>query len=475
MALPVRRRPGLDEHGAVTAQLHRAVLAAGHAGGAVDEHREPDAEQLRLAGVTPLLLLGPDGVVVGVLERHGEGTVVGAAVVGEPGRAQPRELLVGKEVASPDLGGVHPDLGREQVDGPVDEGTGLRTAGAPVGHQRGGVRHHALVRPRDVGDVVRPRQEGTGVVGHVGGHEGIGAGVGDHVDLEAGDGPVAPAADADLLALGPGVAQADHVVRSRRHPADGPARAPGQQREQHVLRVGPGLGAEAASDVGGDHPDLFLLEAVEARQDVPHRVGPLAGGVLDEAPVHPVRRGHPGLDRARSQPLVEEDGVDHDLAVVERQRLGGPALVADDPVRARLREQQHLVTQGVLHPHDGRQRLVVDLDQVGRVGHRLGRLPDDGHDGLAHEPHPVRGQDLADHRLIEGRAEDGQGAELDVGRGQHVHHAGDGPGLGHVDAAQEGMGRVRGHEADVEGARQVEVADVGGVAFQQPCVLDATH
>ncbi len=160
VALAVRRGAGLHEHGSVAAQLDGAVLAAGHAGRPVDEHRDADAEGHAVAagpavGLLPAEVVVPDGV-----EREIEGAAVVAAVVGEAGRARPGELVGPEEVRAPDGHRVEAELLGEEVDGPIDEGAGLRSAGAAVGRGRRGVGQHGLVRPRDVRAPGRAREAG---------------------------------------------------------------------------------------------------------------------------------------------------------------------------------------------------------------------------------------------------------------------------------------------------------------------------
>ena len=50
------------------------------------------------------------------------------------------------------------------------------------------------------------------------------------------------------------------------------------QREQQLLAVDLELGAEAAADLGGDHPDALLADAEQQRQEQPHEVRHLGGG-----------------------------------------------------------------------------------------------------------------------------------------------------------------------------------------------------
>ncbi len=75
---------------------------------------------------------------------------------------------------------------------------------------------------------------------------------------------------------------------------------------------------------------------------------------------------------------------------------------------------------------DHRQPLVLDLDQLGRVGRHIAVLGDDEGDLLVLEQHLFLGQ----HRLhVAGkRRHVVQVERLEVGRGQHREHARDGLG-----------------------------------------------
>ena len=77
------------------------------------------------------------------------------------------------------------------------------------------------------------------------------------------------------------------AVRDPRHR---PARAAGQERQQHLLGVGPRLRPEAAAHVLGDHPHRRRFEAVGAGQRVADGMGALAGRVVHQPAVRPTTR-----------------------------------------------------------------------------------------------------------------------------------------------------------------------------------------
>ena len=138
----------------------------------------------------------------------------------------------------------------------------------------------------------------------------------------------------------------------------------------------------------------------------------------DAAVLAPLGGGGAGLQRGRGEPLVDQLPRDDDLAAVEEVRVEVLLVVeAVGGVGARLGEEQHLVGGGGLEVDDDRQRVVVDLDQVGGVLALVGLLGEDGGHRLADEPHHVLRQERAHHLLV-GPAEQQRGLEVDVGAGE---------------------------------------------------------
>ena len=127
------------------------------------------------------------------------------------------------------LGRVHADLGREQVDGPLERGRRLGPAGAAVGDQgRGGGDDRGRREP-DVLQVVDAARHHAGHPRQQRAHARVGAGVLQHVEAVGGDAAVARAADGDVLHLAAAVAHGGHVLGAGLEPAhrsaepDGPA------------------------------------------------------------------------------------------------------------------------------------------------------------------------------------------------------------------------------------------------------------
>ena len=243
--------------------------------------------------------------------------------------------------------------------------------------------------------------------------------------------------------------------------------------DERLLGTERALGAEAASDVRGDDAQLRRIDA--------ERPG--------DAHLIPVRhlRGEPGgdpavsvrlggcrshLERARSHPLAVERLRDDDVAAVEeRVVVLGRAGVARD-VRPDLRVQQHLVLRGLQRVDDGRQRVVLDDDELRCVGAGGAILAQDDRDDVSDEANDVRGDERARHPLLEDR--DGRGAHrtgVDVGAGQDLHVR-EGLGGALVDAGDASVREQRAHERDGERPLQGQVLDVLTLPAQEARVLD---
>ena len=131
-----------------------------------------------------------------------------------------------------------------------------------------------------------------------------------------------------------------------------------------------------------------------------------------------------------------------------------------------------------------RQRLVVDLDQLGGVAGLRQRLGDDEGDAVADVADAVGDEQRLEGAVALRRAEilrhqrRGDGAELvgdDVGAGQHQQHAGRGLGLGDVELLDPGVGVRRQHVDAVGHAGQHDVVDVAALPGQEALVLDPAH
>ena len=265
----MRRRAGEHLHGAARQAADRGrVPAAGDVADRsedpgrsepahLDVGREPDAQLLRVAARAPLGLLGPHGIEVELLERAVERRVVVAAVDREPGRDRRREL--GDEVEPPQLDRIHLELDRERVDGPFDRVRRLRPSRTAVGIGRRRVREDAGARQAVGGDVVAAAVDPGAEQRDPGRHElQVGAHRGDEPHADGGDLPLRGRGELDLLE---DVAAVDGRVESLRallDPLDRLLEPAGEREAERFLGVDVELRAEAAADVGRDHPQPRL-------------------------------------------------------------------------------------------------------------------------------------------------------------------------------------------------------------------------
>ena len=118
-----------------------------------------------------------------------------------------------------------------------------------------------------------------------------------------------------------------------------------------------------------------------------------------------------------------------------------------------------------------RQLFVLDLDQLDRVGRDIAVVGDDEGDFLVLEQHLL----LRQHRLhVAGeRRHVVQAERLQVGGGQHRHHARHRLRLGGVDLLDPRMAVGRADEVAVDHAGQLQVVDIVALALDEADVLDA--
>ena len=127
-----------------------------------------------------------------------------------------------------------------------------------------------------------------------------------------------------------------------------------------------------------------------------------------------------------------------------------------------------------------RQRVVIDLDQLGRVARDLARVGDDEGDGIADMPHLVGGQREArrhDHRR--GRRHLGDARHRaeplrrQIAGGEDATYPRQGARRTGIDAGNLGMGMRRAQHMAVELARRVDIVDEPALAAQKACILEA--
>ena len=184
--------------------------------------------------------------------------------------------------------------------------------------------------------------------------------------------------------------------------------------------------------------------------------------------------------------MIDDQLLDRNLGLFER--LVGGLFVADRPFEnmvgmfAMTVRGLHLVLDVLAQDRrirgkrleridDAGQRLVIDLDQLRRVGGDIAVLGDDEGDFLVLEQNLVLGQ----HRLDVARQRRHvmQTERFQVGGGQDGEDAGQRLGAAGVDAADAGMGVRRADEIAEDHARQFQVVDIIAPPLREANVLDA--
>ena len=166
----------------------------------------------------------------------------------------------------------------------------------------------------------------------------------------------------------------------------------------------------------------------------------------------------------------------------------GRGLVAEelneaDIVGAVVPDPWHTGTHRFSRRHAGRQRLVINRDQFGRIERLMVGLRDDEGDIVADKPHAIR------HQGRIGRAEDTAVAPLEpaghreitpprclpIRPGEHNQHAGRGLCPAHIDRSNARVGMRRAQHMAEDHARQHHVRNIATAALEQPRVLEPGH
>ena len=239
----------------------------------------------------------------------------------------------------------------------------------------------------------------------------------------------------------------------------------GQGAEEQFLGVGVDLGAESASDVGGDEVDLRALSSVGCDEVGLVALCALRREPLDEGVTVPHRSRRTDFERARGDPLVDEATGDGDLAVGEE--LVGVGVLGDAQCR-RVEDAVRsggLVDQGVggecrLDVDEGGQEVVVDEHHLGGVGGLLMGFGDDHGDGFADVADLVARQQRASCRRVERRRDRFEPERLGGVDRKDAGHVDCGLD---VDRLDRGVGDHRSDEHRMGRALETRVVDVVGV------------
>src|SRR5215213_2981309 len=245
------------------------------------------------------------------------------------------------------------------------------------------------------------------------------AAVEERLEVERGDGAVALHADAALHQDGVASAVAVEDLLARERDLDGAARASRKLGDYDLVVEGVTLSAEAAAVGRGDdayvrggHPQSLRERAVY----VVRRLGRRPERELFVGVV--VRDGRVLLHRQVRVALVEEYVFAHDIglaeALVHVAELKVDVLVYVAAVAvvvyARLRD-----FDGLFDRSDGRERLVLDFDQVHRLESHVLIHRGDGRDGVAYEANLVQTERVLVLRDGEYAVRDGQVFACDTG------------------------------------------------------------
>ena len=396
------------------------------------------------------------------------------------------------EIAAADFDAVDARHLRGAIDQALDQVDRLRPPGAAIDRGRGGVGEDGLRAELDRLHVVDARNQ--------------------HEREEQRRRDRGPPIGAERL-IGPGAQPPGFCrrrrARARRRP---PGRAPGYRatatslrvavhftgrpsaarrpEHEHVVGIEVRLHAEAAADVGRDHADLGFgnMENRRSRACCAAHAGPAmsyraCNASLLKSPI--AQRGSIALAATRLFSSRSDTTCVALAKAASVAALSPKAMVtATVAVRAVLPDLRRAGLDGVLQADHGRQRLVVDLDQLGGIARlRLGLRDDEG-DTVAdaahavseqHRPHRAEALWAAPMLRHEVGRDAADRVSDRVGAGQHQNDAGGRPRRRDVDALDPRVGMGRQHRDAMALPRQLHVADIRALPRQEALVLDSTN
>ena len=493
-ALPLLRHAAEHRHhpGGLQAQ-RRAVLRrdarpadaieGGRGIGHLDHRRQPDAAMDVLR--SKLLLLFPQLPVVHDFQQQIQGLVV-------------RELLeldargegigigvVRDQVLPPELGGIHAELLRRQVDDALGERHRDRMADRAV------LAGDVLVGEDDVHlrAVLLVPVGPAGEVHHLVALDAARARVdrvradrGEIVQLKGQNFSRPGNGNPDFRSMLPRV----NVGHERLEPVGDELHRPAQhdreRRGRHLVGIDVHLDAEGAADVLGDDAHVRLGDVQVPREDVLHHVRRLGGVVHGERVLGGVVVGE---DRAALQAharmAAEVEGVlDHEVRPGEG--LVHPArveLALEADVVLVLGVNDGFALEGLFHVHDDGQLLPLRLDQPDRVLGLRARLGDHRGDRLALPAGALDGERVLLGRLdaLQVREHRDPGRAV-LGERPAVEHADDAFGfqcLREIELLDPRMRIRAAEERRVREPREAQVVGEGAAALQQPLRVRPRH
>ena len=495
VALTVAVRSG--EHGHLPRGVHPhcgALVQASLGSQRADDLRGSQSARLHIGGepdpeitaaLARLLLLLAECRVIEGLQRLVERAGIVPAVVEEGDGCLVRELLLGNEVLAADLQRIHSQLGRGQVHHPLQQIGGFRAPRAAIRVHRRRVREHRGHVDVDGGCLVRAGEQRAVQVGRDAGREQreISAHVRHRLHPQPENAAVLRKRHLRVAVVIAAVRICEEGFTSLRGPLHRPRERPRRPGDHALLGIDEDLRAEAAADVGRDHAQFVLWQPEhEGRHDQPvhvrvlrrHPERDLAGDRIGAS------QGRTGLDGVRNEAMVAEALLHHSRGA--RERLVGGCLVAElpaeaDVVRGFVVDRRSAPLERLGRIRHRRQRLVIDLHELGRIARDVGRLRDHHGDRVAHVAGAIDGQRVVS-RDLHVRDQPARRDGLHPARNQVLSRVRRDDGLEvfrrlEVDA-DDARVRVRAaDECGIGGAGNADVIDVRALAGDEARVLAA--
>ncbi len=487
VALPLRlrHREHVDRAGRSGHDLD-LVLGIEARAGVLDHGR--DAEAAQLAGLRGFLPARGKTFPVRELHRPFQHVVKVGRLVGRAGGRLVGKRVFWNEVAPAQFRRVDLQLGRGLVHQALHHVRHVGAAGAAVGGDRNSVGEgepEAAVERRDAVDAGHAGGR-VARVARAAGRREVAAHVGDPVEAQAEEFPVAVERELAGHGVAAAVGVAHEAFRARGNPAHRPAEVFRRQHLHAVLGVGGASLAEAAADVLRVHDEPVFRQAGDGGQLLAHHVDALDADVhVIEVFLRVVAHGAAAqLHRVRRDPRHLEFQLRHVRGLGERRVHGllAAGLVVEGQVAGRFLVQLRRAGRERLLGRDHvRQVAVLDLHQLGRVLRRLRRLRHHHRQRVADVAHLARRQhrpgrlddviaaapgEIHDHEIL------GVAGGDRVGAGVDALHARVRRGFRGVDRNDLCVRAVRAHERGVEAPGQVPVGGVLAGAGDQPRVLD---
>ena len=231
----------------------------------------------------------------------------------------------------------------------------------------------------------------------------VGADAGQIVDLEGGDGAVVFHADLGRDAMIAGVDVGDEALDAVGDEFHRPLEHFRQRHRRHLVGISVHLDAERAADVLGDHLHLALGELEMLGEQVLHHVRRLRALIDGQALFARIPVGDDGARLVGDAGVAaeQEGGLDHGVGFGETFRgIADLELAFEAQIVAELgMDHRRCRIERGLRIGDGRQRFVVDLDELNGVFGFRARAGDDGADRLALPADAVDGDSVLRRRF----------------------------------------------------------------------------